>query len=238
MGRSRAPATLIPLEKAAEILNVNQTAVLAWAGRGLLEQVLVQKAPHYRQDQVEGLAPLVADTGPPDLGTIAARADLAYAASSNCETRVNALLDLLGLNRNTLDLREFAVIALHEEVEATLLDADPPTLEQVRMIAGTFFGIDEAYLFLVEKYLHTDEPWKKFLDLGYKLVVDAPYDKFVDEPVLRVAYGYLSAARAQLRTVSYFYCRERHGQKLSERVFKNGGNVTERIIGLLYPHYP
>jgi hypothetical protein len=236
MGRSQGPAKLIPLESAAEILKVNPASVVAWAGRGLLEQVIVKRKAHYRRDQVEGLAPLVADSGPLDLGTIAARADLAYAASSNCEVRVNALLDLLGLNRNTLDLREFAIIALHEEVEASLLEAEPPTIEQLRVLAGTFFAIDEAYLFLVEKYLHTDEPWKKYLDAGYKLAVEAPYEKFVDEPALRVAYGYLSAARAQLRTVSYFYCRDRHGPKLSARVFKDRNDVTERIIGLLYPH--
>lgn len=236
MGRSRGSANLLPLERSAEILGVNPQTVLAWANRGVLEQVWIGQDSYYRQDQVSGLAPLVATTGQVDLGTVAARADLAYVTSRNVEVRLNALLDMLGLNRNQIDMRKFAVLELWKRVEDALLESDPLDVEGVRFWAGTFFAIDEAYLLLVEEYVGTDEPWKKFLDLGYKLVVDIPYESFADAPDLRAAYGYLKAARAQLRTVSYFYCRKRHGAQLTTRIFEHKGAITDRIIGLLFPH--
>lgn len=236
MGRNHPPATLVSLHKAAATLGVSPETVLTWGVRGLLEQVWDGNRSQYREEQVLGLVPLIANAGPGDLAMIAARADHAYATSRNVEVRLNALLDLLGLNRNVLDMRQFAVIELHQRVDDALLEAEPPSLEEVRFWAGTFFSIDEAYLCSVEKYVATDEPWKKFLDLGYKLVVDAPHYRFNDDPELRAAYGYLKAARAQLRTACYFYCRERHGPRATDRIFEKQGAITERIMGLLYPH--
>jgi hypothetical protein len=235
MGRSRLPPSLVPLAQAAEILKVGEAVVLTWVERGLLEQVWVGKEAHYRRDQVEGLEPIL-PKGPIDFATLSSRADLAFATSRNVERRLNDLLDLLGANRNSLDMKEWSILELDRDVSAALLDAEPPTLEEVRRWAGIFFAVDEAYLFLVEKYVDTEEPWKKFMDLGFKLVVDAPYDRFEEEPALRTAYVYLGVARTQLRQASYFYCQERHGKSLTYRVFGRPGSVTDRIIGLLYHH--
>ena len=172
---------------------------------------------------------------PIDFTTLSARADLAYATSLNVERRLNDLMDLLGANRNTLDMRQFAVVELDRAVSTALLEVDP-SIEEIRRWAGVFFAVDEAYLLLVKKYVGTEEPWKKLMDLGYKLAVDAPYERFDAKPELRVAYAYLRAARTQLRTVAYFYCRETHGKDLTEQVFGKKSNVTTRIMGLLYPH--
>lgn len=240
MGRSPASADLVPLNQAAEILKVPEHSILSWAEKGLLEQVFIKQRSHYRRSQLEGLAPLLRSDGRTDgtvdLPTLAARADLAYAASRNTDQRLNNLLDLLGLNRGTLEMNEYAVRNLYREVENALLDAEPVPPENVREWADVLFCVDETYLLLVEQYMGTDEPWKKFLDLGYKLVVDTPYDMFDEQPNLRVTYAYLRAARDQLRMVSYFYCRERHGPRLTDRVFGTKPRVTDRIMGLLYPH--
>lgn len=236
MGRSPLAADLVPLEKAAGLLKVHEQTILTWAERGLLEQIYVGHKSHYRREQLESLAPLMESDGKIDLPTLAARADLAYAASRTMEQRLNALIDLLGLNRNILEMDEYSVRNLYRATENALLDAEPATLEDVRSWAGIFFAIDEAYLLMVEKYASTEEPWKKFLDLGYKLVVDTPYDRFIDEPDLRAAYAYLRAARNQLRMVSYFFCRERFGERIAYKVFGSSKTATERILGLLYPH--
>lgn len=236
MGRSPLAADLVPLEQAAGLLKVAEQTILTWAERGLLEQVYVGHKSHYRRTQLESLAPLMKSDGKIDLPTLAARADLAYAASRNNEQRLNEVIDLLGLNRNVLDMDEYSVRNAYRAAENALLDAEPATLDEVRRWAGTFFAIDEAYLLMVEQFGSTDEPWKRYLDLGYKLLVDTPYDRFVDEPELRAAYAYLRAARDQLRMVSYFFCRERHGERTAYKVFGSNKSATERILGLLYPH--
>ena len=236
MGRSRPLTPSVSLREAAKILKVSWMQVRAWGARGLLERSWEGKELRFRLDEVEGLARLLPRGGPADLGTFVARAELAYAKALTVERRIDDLYDLIGANRNTLDLREFAVRALHQSVEEALLETDLPTIQDVRDWAGTFFAMDEAYLLLVEEYVGTKEPWKKLLDLGYKLILEAPFDTFDDSPDLRTAYGYFNAARTQLRSVAYFYCRNRRSAHVADKLFGQQTRATDRIMGLLYPH--
>jgi hypothetical protein len=236
MGRSRPPTRFITTTEATQILKVSKAQVLAWAERGLLERTYFGKMRRYRLDEVEGLSRVLPRGGPFDFGSFAAKADLAYAKSSTLERRVDALYDLFGLNRNTLDLQESKVRGLQEKVEEALLETEQPSVEVVREWAGTLFAVDEAYLSLIEQYVGTKEPWKRLLDLGYKLTVEAPFQLFDERPEYRPAYGYLQAARSQLRSVAYFYCRGHRTGSMADRLFGKPDEVTTRIMGLLYPH--
>lgn len=234
MGRSPPGMELLSLSEAAEFLKVEEKNLRSWAAKGFVEKVYVEKRLRFRRAHLEAVAPLLHGSGEIDIGTIAARANLGFSLAKTLERRLNEVVDLFGLNRNQLDLHPRAVRDLCELVEDALLDSAEPTLEQVRYWAAVLFAIDEAYLLLVQEYVGLAEPWTRFMDLGYKLAAEAPYDRFANQPEMRPAYAYLESARSQLRMVAYFFCRGEHGGSLTDEAFGMRERVTPRILGLLY----
>jgi hypothetical protein len=232
MGRSPPRADLLPIEDAADFLKVDPEELRGWARRGLVDTVLIAGQPHFRKDELQSAAPLLRGPGRLDIGTIAARANLAFATARTVERRLNELVDALGLRRNQLDLHENAVQDLHRRVEDALFDFEDPTLERLRYWTAVFLAIDEAYLLLVREYCGTEEPWTKFMALGHKLSIEA-YDR-CREPEMSLVLAHLQTARGQLRMTAYFYCRGQHGGAVADEAFGMREKITPRILGLLY----
>lgn len=123
----------------------------------------------------------------------------------------------MGVRIKGLDFSALAVREVYERVDYAL-NSPPQALkpEEVWSWASLFYAIGEEYFEVVELYIGDNEPWKVFLQLGQKLVREAPkcYDK-----ELEIAYGYLAMARRMMRQSAYFYIRNKYGKRVSGQMF-------------------
>jgi hypothetical protein len=229
MGSSPRP-DLVSRSALARTLQVTTRTVTNWIRDGILEPIYLDRRVWFRTDDVEALRES-AIAKDPDLPSVARQARMAYAASHRAERRLEEILELFGLNRQTLPLDETSIqdlfLAARRLVNGTA--AAPPAA--VRFWASKFFAMDEQYISLLHR-MHPKEPWLVYFELGEKLAGDTGVERATVE---RHNFAYLEAARDRLRQIVYFYLRRTRGAHAAERAVPHGdGGVTDRILGLMY----
>lgn len=150
---------------------------------------------------------------------IASIAQQALATARVSQQRLCDLQDLLGLNHVALDRGEETLYALWEGAMRPLHPKRLASPQWVRYWAGVFFAFDEVYLRLIGKYTASKEPWKHFYDFSSRVLHAKPLEEVEVSPALRHAYLYFEGARKHLLMVSYYYCRNKHGKRVAEKVF-------------------
>ncbi len=121
----------------------------------------------------------------------------------------------------------------YEQTKAALAVPRQPTFDELEEWSGAFYAVDESYLALVAHATASLEPWKAYLDLANKLANDKPYSFYDTIPELRRAYDYLEAARRNLRTVSYMYCRQTLGVEDTAKLFGKQ-DLPDRLLSVMF----
>jgi hypothetical protein len=233
---SRPQEQLVPIAEAAKLVGMTERTLHSMTERGVLEAIHPEKRgpKHFRMHDISALAELRLKKM--DLPTIADLAMQAYVTARANSRRVDDLYYLLGFDSPVLGTTEEEVIALYIRAqEAGACTRDLPA-ESVHEWAGIFYAVDEAYLELVLRHTGSDEPWKVFVDLANTFLSEMPTDSFSTNPPLKSAYAYLSIARTNLRTASYYFCRHRFGIATAGKVFRNdAADPIEGIVRLMFP---
>jgi DNA-binding transcriptional MerR regulator len=227
MGSIRDEGAVVPLADAAGMLGVHERTVRQWVRRGVLRPLYRGKRLFFALPDVTALADLGGERL--SLDALAKLAHVADARSRSVELRVRELYDVLGLSRAELDRSEAAVLECFDDATDALESDDALTSPQRRQWADRFFGIDEGYLQLVERFTRCAEPWRVYIDLGTRLAAEA---RAVEGGGIATELRYLDAARAHLRHVGYFYCRASRGQTVAKAVF-GSGSLGERMVRLM-----
>jgi len=228
---------LLTVQQVARMLGVTTDMVQKLVRQGLLKpqyQGSITAPRLYREADVAAL--VEAREAKLDLTTVAAMARQAHTASRSLERVVKQLLELLGADVPLLSLEKEDVLSLCAKVDDALEEEFLPEAREVLSWAKVFYAIGEEYFGLVESHLGEKEPWKRFLDLGQKLVREAPRKSFVIDKELEATYGYLEVARRNLRNAAFFYVANKHGQRLASGLFPEvKRDRHEDIITLAFP---
>ena len=169
-------------------------------------------------------------------GEIACIAMQAMAEVKSLETEVRHITNHLGLRIQGLNMDELSVKETVAKVEYEL-EAPPRARSAIEIWewAKMFYAIGEEYFEMVAQWTDLEEPWQPFVQLGWKLGKEAPplFDKEVE-----IAYGYLGMGRRVMRQSVYFYVRNRHGKRVSDKLFPEmGDDLVSPVIGMAYPDY-
>jgi len=233
---SRPQEQLVPLGQAAKIVGMTERTLHSMAERGVLEAFHPQKRgpKHFKMHDLSALAELRLKKM--DLPTIADMAMQAYVTARANARRVDDLYYLLGFDTPTLGTTEEEVVSLYVRAQDAIECTETMPAETVHEWAGIFYAIDEPYLELVQLHTASDEPWGAFTELANAFFSRMPTDSFSTNPPLKSAYAYLSIARTNLRTVSYYFCRHRFGMAIASKVFRNdASDPLEGIVRLMFP---
>lgn len=223
---------LISSEEAAEILGVDKSRVNQLTRDGMLRSRLVGNANMYDPNEVHQLKQIRASNL--SLAEVAARAARAEMTAYRLERQVSQLLDVIGANIPSADVRKDAVIALHLKVEDELKNKRTAGVEDLMFWAQTFQSLSEEYFHVVAQQFQTEEPWAPYLELSNKLLVHAPYDKLRNDLELSTAYNFLEMARRSMRQVMFFYVRTTSNKRIAHRLFPESLNdVHEEVLSMI-----
>lgn len=223
---------LITAAEAAEMLSITQKHVHNLCRRGILASVTDSKPMKFRRNEVAAVASLRFKKL--DMETVANMALRALVLAKSNEHRLDEVRSLLGMQGKVLSTEENEVVSLFTQFEDYILDPPIPA-EEVRRLALIILSINEDYLRAVEIHTATEEPWKPFMTLGLLLSDQTPRSDFSANKDLESAYAYLELARRHLLQISYFYVRNKAGQRAAMLKFPLvEGGVDEAIIGLAF----
>lgn len=225
----------VSIAEAARMLGYTVDTLHAYHRRGILEAVYPTPGggKHFRAHDLSAFAE--AKERKVNLASVAEMAMQAYVISRANEKRLADLYDAIGLDIPELGVTEEEVVSLYLRAETAKRMPPREDAAVIREWARSFYAMNESYLELVSQYAATDEPWKLFLDLGRELLVNAPRDSFLLNPTLQSAYGYLRISFNNLRSVSYFFCRSRHGSKTADELFDGPRDAISNVCRLLFP---
>lgn len=233
-------AKMITQEEAADVLDVSVRQLNRLCHAGILTAHYLEggefSAPR-TFNEADVMAYLEIRDKKINVSTLAVIARQAYVASRAVERQLEQVTHYLGLNLPHLSHRRQDVMRLYVQVEDALeiVDRDIKP-DKIIEWARIFYAIGEEYLWLIEDLLEDPEPWKNLLELANTLYKNAPRETFNENKRLASAYGFLNAGRINLRSVSYFYIRNKHGDRVASLMFPaSQGDRTERIINLAFP---
>lgn len=223
---------LITSEQAAEILGVTTGRVRQMLRDGYLRSRLVGQAYMYDPNEVHQLKE-IRKTGV-TLVEIAARASRAEMIAYRLERQVTQLLNVIGADIPSVDLRQEAVVALHLKVEDASKSTRIPSIDELLEWAQVFQGLNEQYFHEVEQEFLTDEPWKPYIKLSNNLAKSMPQERLRKDLELNTAYNYLEMSRKHLRQVVFFYVRTTSNKRIAYRVIPEAANdFHEDVFNLL-----
>ena len=143
----------------------------------------------------------------------------AWAAARVAQRRVETLERLLGLNvPPAVSLDREGVLALHAEAEATL-EKVINSEQKVNYWADRFFAICDAYLTRVTEVVGIKDPWRVYLELSEKLLLNQDFENIQYEPGEIIAYKRLYSSREHLRKAVFTYLLQNYGQQKAFKVF-------------------
>lgn len=237
---SRPREELVPIGRAASMLKVSTRTLHRMSRRGVLQALNMEgtRETHFRIHDISALAEVLQEGKILNLESIAELSMQAFVIARANERRLDDLYHLLGLNKPTLGVGEEQVIALFVRAQEGRKGLRDLQAEDVQDWAGILYAIDEAYLNLVQVHTACEEPWKVFLDLAHGMIEMMPVETFLVNPPMKAAYAYLAIARNNLRTVSYYYCRERLGASIANKVFRHADDPIESVCRLMFPTMP
>lgn len=230
---------LLTPERAAEMLGISVRQTNNLARSRIFHAVFPEgrsiKAPRfYREDEV--LAYLEIRDKRLDLAQLATIARQAYVASRQSERLLKRLMYFVGVDLPQISHKPEDVYSLYIRVEDALEDEGELKPEKIMQWARIFYAIGEEYLWLIEQIVEDVEPWKKLLDLSQKMSREAPRGEFAANKEVMTAYGFLESGRRNLRNVSFFYIRNRHGDQAASLAFPTSqGDIIERQINIAFP---
>lgn len=167
-----------------------------------------------------------------DIPTLAGSTAVSYALARSTAERVDRLYELLGVNHQRLSYEQDDVRALYESAQHTA-GQDTSGMEGIRIYEWSkkLNAVDEPYLDLTRRITGEAHPWEAFLRLAQKMMEKAPTHKYVSDKKLASAYGFLDAARRNLRYISYFFVRTYESKDEADRLFPNAAD--DEILSLL-----
>jgi hypothetical protein len=227
----------ISLAEAADLLSTTQLSVRQLIRRGFLRAVYLggvsmREPPRLHHAEVAAYAELrFKNIGLPE---VAAMAKIANVHTAGLERQLERLMEFLGVDIPTIDLRDDAVLRLYAEVEHLLDFSELPVTPQFIMLwARRFYVTGEEVFEQVERVTGDAEPWQKFLDLSTRMFRDRPETKDME---LESAYRFLLVGRRFMRQAAYFYVRSKHGTRLAHHLFKEvEGDINHKILTVLMP---
>jgi len=233
--RRKTPDTLVSHKEAASMLGVTVRALRWVLQNGALQRSEV--AGKVRLTDVSDLARHISKGF--DLPRVASLTIKALVSANRAERRLDFIEELMGIERDQLELTEEAVATLHQNTKDLLLEyTDDLEADEVMEWARTFANITEEYLKAVQYMLDDDEPWHAYISAAQKLYVHAPRSRFWARKDLESAYAYLGSARRHLRQVAYFYIRHsgKRTKAIANQLFPEmqGEEVDEQIIDLIF----
>jgi hypothetical protein len=240
---SRPQEELVPITRASRMIGVSTSTLHRMAKRGVLQPLFMagSKLKYFRIHDVSALAetlqhgkerPLL------DLESIAELSMQAVVLARANERRLDDLYHLLGLNKPTLEVSEEHIIALYVRAQEATKETRGLQAEDVYDWAGILYAVDESYLGRVQAHTACEEPWKVFMDLAHHLIERMPIGTLALNPSMKTAYAYLSTARNNLRSVSYYYCRQKLGISTASKVFRHADDPIEDVCRLMFPSMP
>lgn len=233
------PADIIPAKTAAKMLGVTRSTVQWMMRQGMLTAVPHPKSrPQERYFRVHDVAALVEARSKPR-GRAAVLAEQAIMLSKSNARRLDEICHVLGLDVAVLETSEEAIVALYLKAEEMQLLGERDRIrenpKEILEWARAIYAIDESYLKLVHHFTAIEEPWDVFLSLAQRLSEEAPFARFALHKDLEHAYGYLEAARRNIRHVAFFYSRQKT-TRIKDARFDKEEDYAEPILRLLFPH--
>lgn len=223
---------LISSEEAAEILGVDRRQVTRLTKDGMLRAKLISGANMYDPNEVLQLREIRSTNL--SLVEVAARAARAEMTAYRLEQQVSKLLDVIGANIPSADVRKDAVVALHLRVEDELKNKSPVTVGDLMFWAQTFQSLSEEYFHVVAKEFETEAPWKPYLDLSNLLLQKTPHARMRTDLELSTAHNYLELARRGMRQVMFFYVNTTSNKRIAHRLFPESlKDVHEDVLSMV-----
>lgn len=228
---------LVNSHEAAEILGLSARSLKRLVKKGMLHPIHTDKLKPYSflEHEVVALAEARKDKRM-GFREVQAMSKQAYATARSTEKVLQQVIRFLGIDIPRLSLNPEDVRALHLRAEDAQVMDFYPTATEVLGWARIFQAIDDNYLDMVKQVSRVDEPWKAYLDLATLLDTRAPEHVLSADAELKVAVGCVSAARRNLRNVTYFYIRQQYGKRVAARAIPHiTADVDEEVIALAFP---
>lgn len=216
MGRR---SSLVDVAEAADILGISVRTVYYKVHNGELKAKgkLGQRVQLLR-DEVNALAEAEQSSGGPSREHLHKQLLAERAHRRALERRLEAIERVLGMDAPTLSYDQADILELLDRaVEAA---KEPPTNPlEVHEWSSVFFGVNEEFFDLVERYSGNPEPWSVLLTLAEKMYNNRPGSLSDQDSVF--AYKELEASRRNLRNAVFLYIQRRRrldGRTLAQKV--------------------
>lgn len=237
---SKSRALLLSLHEAAEMVGHHPN----WTSRVLKSAGILpvnRRKSHIKTgnsllfDRAEVEAFVRMRGGPTSYDCIEKVAYRTQARTATLEQRVELLEHMLGLRLQKLPMDK-------EELEARYLKAGrlvngkkpSVSLSDVLDWGRYMLAVTEEYLFLMERLLGTEDPWKVFMQLGERLALTvAGEDPTI--PSVSAAQEYLDIGRKNLRAVAYACSVRKYGVRGAVELvpLSEEGDVDEEILAII-----
>ena len=230
---------VLTLQQAAELMGVTQRTIRSLTEKGDLRPthkgVGLNLRRYYDEDEVVALMEVRSQRL--SLPRVAALAQQAFAATRKNERVLNHLQKLLGYDIPALPIDPSSILSLYLKLEDLIkeefLDL---SADEVLEWARIFYAVTEEYLHRFREVSQDEEPWRLPMEAVKKLVLNQPTSRLTTDKPLAEAYAYLEVARKNLRSVSYFYLRDRFGKRAVEKALpETTGDPHEQVILLAFP---
>lgn len=175
-----------------------------------------RKKTLYRLEEVQELRKLRQHGQDFGYGKMLSMSLQAQALSSSTASRLDELIEFLGLRNERLSFEEADVCMFYEQAKARAetVCTDISATELLAW-AKKLHAIDEPYLRTTALFLETKEPWRPFYELAENLLVSTLHK---EQPTRARAYSFLVSARNNLRFVIYMYMKTASGRGIDEDV--------------------
>lgn len=159
-------------------------------------------------------------------------AAVALSMTHALEKRLEELYSMLGLKLCRIDRDPEGMLSFRLQA-ADLVDHSSInfTYHELMEWARWLNAIDEAYLNEAVQLTSNPDAWLLYLEAAQKLMEDSTKRELL--PELTTAYGFVDAARRNLRHTCYIYLRQMRGLTVAEANFPEG--VDEEILALAFP---
>lgn len=211
-------------EEAARYLGVAPRQVYRMVKDGLI----FPTGGRFRTDEVCILRELREDNL--SLVSVAAMARQASIRAARAEKVASLILSTAGADILPAPLDKDSVVATHMKIEHEMLHNLEKTASEISEWTRLLFSLGEEYFEAVSLHLQLKDPWSLYISFATKLISEMPHAKVEIDPVLRVAYSLLAAARRSLRQAAYLYAYKHYGRVFAHRAFPDPLNDTHEKI--------